>query len=622
MMDLLERADPGARAEIDVDRLRSLVDERIGLTRSLEPSRQPLKRPWIAAFAAFAAVLAVAVPILLRFDDSLVVSPDFVPSIDQPGFDRVVPLASGGVQTMAIDGDTAWVMTSLQNSLQRVSLSSGVIEASYTIDGYTEGVSVGGGYVWLRSYDNGGLLRFNPELERVDLAIPLEGQPAGGAGWFSGALWPSTDQGVLYQISANGEILSQRPGIAKGQGLGHLWFYDPVDGSIRTISESGAEGAYSIEGDGPAISDLSEVRDVREAGGYLWLTTWGTPDAVVRFDPENGELLPLRAGRRPHGMTELDGQLWVSSHVDHELIRIDPESGETRHFPVAGKPGGIEAVNGDLWVLLFHPGALVRVDPDADLIESGAIVPAFTGGGSRSHSLHCTLGGVDEATRERVLFDQDFDGLGPTILLEPAGVLGHGTWSVIQARLSAEGYVVCSSGHLDEEGTPEERAADLDTALIASGIPGPYLLVSNLDGVHSARLFAAERDDVAGMVLVNPIPLGFQEFHDDLLPEFGHQPWLDLDPTVSAAVGSLDSTPLVVIGQSPDSTFLAERYISGAGLEAAEAEAAYWQRGLDFYVGLSTESRFVLAPSGGFDRLIWDEADLVVDEILALAKGG
>ncbi|MGB7861076.1 MAG: hypothetical protein WBM90_11310, partial [Acidimicrobiia bacterium] len=236
MKTLLERADPGERAEIDPDRLRALVDERIGLTTGLKPFPRPLRRPWVAAIAAFAAVVAVAVPVLLHTESSTLLAPEHDTRFDQPGFDRVVPLASGGVQTMAVDGDIAWVMTSLQNSLQRISLRSGEIEASYVIDGYTEGVSVGGGYVWLRSYDNGGVLRFNPELERVDLAIPLDGQPEGLGGWFADALWLSTDRGVLYQISGAGKILSNRPGIVKGQGLGQLWFYDPTDGSIKSIS--------------------------------------------------------------------------------------------------------------------------------------------------------------------------------------------------------------------------------------------------------------------------------------------------------------------------------------------------------------------------------------------------
>ena len=52
-------------------------------------------------------------------------------------------------------------------------------------------------------------------------------------------------------------------------------------------------------------------------------------------------------------------------------------------------------------------------------------------------------------------------------------------------------------------------------------------------------LFADGRDDFAGIVLVDPMPVGFQDFYDDLLPDLGgHPPWLDLDAAVADFLGA------------------------------------------------------------------------------------
>ena len=97
--------------------------------------------------------------------------------------------------------------------------------------------------------------------------------------------------------------------------------------------------------------------------------------------------------------------------------------------------------------LLNHPGALVRVDPD-DLIQSAEITADDWNG--FPHRLLCT--GTSE------------NG-GPTVLLESYDWLDYGSWSVIQARLSNEGYRVCANGYVEGEATPEQRAADLEEAL-------------------------------------------------------------------------------------------------------------------------------------------------------------
>jgi hypothetical protein len=601
MIDLLERADPAIGVEGDMNRIRAKVDERIGISAQLRPLPSRTPRPWIIAAAGFAVVIAFAIPVLLPQEPPSVFAPQFDGIADLPGVQDVIGLASGGVQTMAVDGDVIWVMTALQNQLQRISIPAGEVEMTYTIDAYVEGVAVGGGYVWLTSYDNGGeTLRFDPDAGAVDLTIPIGGRAA----WFGANLWVSTDEGQLHQISVEGENLFTGSGEIKGEGLGYLWVNDPETGLISSLAEDGARGEVVI----PTVTGADTmsgggVRTVTEAGGDLWLMDgdypWGTN--LSRFDPATGEFGSF--GSLTFGlldMTEFEGSLWVTSHTDHLLIRVDPESGEMRRFPMPGKAGGIVEADGSLWVTLYHPGALVRLDPNADLIQSADIVADDWD--RFPHRLLCT--GTGEAG-------------GPTVILEPYDWIEYGSWSVIQAQLSNKGYVVCANGYLEGEATPQQRAADLTEALTEAGISGPYVLVATGDGVHSTRLVSDGNSEIAGVVLVDPVPVGFQDLMDSwFAPDSRTPTWLDLDQAVSDSIDDFGDLPLVVIEGDPEAVFLSKNFINGQGQERAETLNNAWAAGLAFYAGLSTDTTSVVADGTGLHMVVWDQPDLVVEQIL------
>jgi len=609
MIELLERADPAKDLDADRSRLRGKIDERIGISAPLRPAQSRFRRPWLIAVASFAAVVAVAVPVALRTDPPSVFAPNLDGLDAHPGVQAAVPLASGGLQAMDAEGDTIWVMTTLQKLLQKVSAQSGEIEATYPIEARVEGVVVGGGGLWLTSPDNGGeVLRFDPEAGAVDLIIPIGALP-GWSNWFGDSLWVGTGEGQVIRISSEGEILSTLPGeLIGGEGLGYLWANDPSTDLISSLSDNGQVGELVIPTErGLETMSGSGIRQVAEADGRLFLLDgdhpWGTNLNV--YDPASGEFgafTGLTFGLLD--LIEFDGSLWVTSSSDHVLIRIDPRSGEQHRYPLPGKPGGLAVADGALWVTLYHRGALIRLDTGADLIEMGPIV-------------------VDDWNRfpHRLLCTGSGESGGPKVILQPSDWIDYGSWSVIQAELSSEGYVVCSNGYLEGETTPQQQAADLEQALSEAGISGPYVLAAAVDGVHAARLFADERDDVAGIVLVDPMPVGYQDFYDDLLPDLaGHPPWLDLDVQVSQSLDGIGDVPLIVIEQDPDSVFQSGPFIDGVGPEAAEAVNTYWQDGLAFYAALSTDSRSVIANGSGLDMVIWDHPDLVIEQILDLVR--
>jgi streptogramin lyase len=629
LLDLLARADPAADLAVPDDRLRAEVDRR--LAGGAEPLRRPgtakQRRAWVAAAASFVAVAALLAPLLiLRFDSAggdaqpvtdLVGGADLV---ELPGIEAAVDIGGGGIRTIAADGDTIWVLSAVMHELVRVDATTNSVVGRYPIEPWAEGVAVGGGYVWLTGLDDGGeVLRFDPEEGAVDLSIPLDADmpPWPKAFWFGDRLWVSAG-GVTRQISADGEVLDIQPGDLKGEGLGLLWRVGPDSpDTLQSVDEGGTIGDIAIELGGGPVPDGDEIGLVTEAGGYLWLLSGDDRpgDDVVRVDVGSGEAVPVAL---PGGLLSMEGSggvLWVTSITDHVVARVDPETLETTSHPLPGKPGGMVDADGSLWTPLYHPGVLLRTDPEADLFPEAARIVDQTVDG---HRLLCTIGGLDGEEVASLRTDPgSYDGPA-TVILDAQGWIGYGSWSVVQSMLGETGLMTCSHGYVgrDTIPPPDERAADLAEALETTGLDGPYLLVANGDGVHSSRLFAGSGVDVAGMVLVDPMPIGFQTFLDGLVPDLsGHPPWSDLDEATSDALGDIGSAPLTVIGQDPESTYLSPGMRDYAGDALAEEINDAWQDGLAFYASLSTDTRSIVADGSAMERIPWSQPELVVEEI-------
>ncbi|HKY48874.1 MAG TPA: hypothetical protein VJQ79_12915, partial [Acidimicrobiia bacterium] len=427
MNDLLQRIDPAVGSVIDSESLRARVDERLGLAGTLSPVPVRVRRRWQAAAATFAIVLAIFVPVMLSRQGATRENFAFEQAAYQvPGVEAVLQeSAGGGVRTFALDGDTLWVTSALARRLTRVDVANNLVERSYLIDAYVEGVTVGGGYLWLLSYDNGGeVLRFDPGLGVVDSAIPLGAEP-GGMKWYADRLWVSNTDGQLLQISVDGVIESTAPGELVGMAFGSLWVIDPETRMLQDYTSAGP-GNVAIPTEGMLVGH------VIEGAGYLWVLErdLSIVGSVHRYDLDGGEPTSVRVGYGAHSMVELAGSIWIASIWDETVTRIDAATAEVLSVsPMPGRTGALAAADGSLWVSFYQPGLLVRVDPEAELMEIGDVVVDEVVDGYR---FLCTGGGD-----------------GPTILLDPEWWIGPGSWSVIQAQLSSEA-LVCSHGAVDD----------------------------------------------------------------------------------------------------------------------------------------------------------------------------
>ncbi|MDH3192757.1 MAG: hypothetical protein OEM40_00420, partial [Acidimicrobiia bacterium] len=123
------------------------------------------------------------------------------------------------------------------------------------------------------------------------------------------------------------------------------------------------------------------------------------------------------------------------------------------------------------------------------------------------------------------------------------------------------------------------------------------------------------RSDVVGVVLVDPMPIGFESFYDSQIGDSRHPPWLDLRTELSDSLTGLSSIPLVVIGQGPTAVYGAEKFINDSG---GTEVRDFWQDGLSFYESLSSASRSVTSANNGLTGIVWNEPDLIVRQTLSL----
>jgi hypothetical protein len=438
----------------------------------------------------------------------------------------------------------------------------------------------------------------------VDATLALTGSFATGSHWFDGRLWVSTDDGQVHQVSADARLIASEPGQVKGEGLGYLWFADPDTGLLTSIAEGGSRGDVVVPMDGTITPTADGLRMVTGAGGFLWLMDDDFPNgsAVTRYDPVAGSLQPVHITTSLIDMVEFGGDLWISSLLDGVIARLDVNSGDVELFAVPGRPGALLVADGALWMATNQPGSLSRVDP-AGLLRSGTR----------------TVDVAIDTDRLLCTGQSDGSGSGQTVLLDANSWLGPGSWSMLQAELSARGVTSCAHG-IDPSVSPVERAGRLEELLAASGLQGPFVLVAAVDGVHSTRAFAAGRDDISGMILVDPVPLGFEATYNELTGEVGHPPWLDVDAEVAAGFGDLGDVPLTIIGHDPSAVFGARQFEEMVGTAAAGRLTRIWDEGLTFYTTLSSNSRSVTVDAA-FDAIAWTRYPVIADEVILLLTG-
>jgi pimeloyl-ACP methyl ester carboxylesterase len=214
----------------------------------------------------------------------------------------------------------------------------------------------------------------------------------------------------------------------------------------------------------------------------------------------------------------------------------------------------------------------------------------------------------------------------PRVIFDSGAGVGAAHWSRVQAGVAEHTATFAydragqgASDPLPGQWTLQQLADDLDAAVRAVSLPGPYLVVGHSFGGHVVRTFAARHPEaVLGMALVDARPTRI----DEMCPAW--RDWAraqDADPALDQAVDEanqqvdalpdLGHLPLTVLSHGISDM------IDPASLAAEvsdEFEAA-WQSLQREHARMSTVGRLVVAEHSG--HMIADtEPELITSTVL------
>ncbi|UCD75878.1 MAG: alpha/beta hydrolase [Phycisphaerales bacterium] len=227
-------------------------------------------------------------------------------------------------------------------------------------------------------------------------------------------------------------------------------------------------------------------------------------------------------------------------------------------------------------------------------------------------------------------------------------------WAPIQERIASK-TTVCvydraGYGQSEPGSFPRDSgriARELKDLLEGAQIPGPYVLVGHSIGGLNMQVFAGEfRDDVAGVVLLDPPPLswirgecyqGLHSMADEMTARWRdeadaysestdpgersraaflrtlaseHEEVFNTSSALAGRIATFGDIPLIVIGSGRPNPMFGE---------LAEEYQKYWVEQSRLLAEKSENGRFVLA-EGSSHNLYADEPELVVQSILSVVS--
>jgi pimeloyl-ACP methyl ester carboxylesterase len=251
-------------------------------------------------------------------------------------------------------------------------------------------------------------------------------------------------------------------------------------------------------------------------------------------------------------------------------------------------------------------------------------------------------GSVDVGTHV-LRFDKAGEG-SPTVVIDVGIGSRSEDWAAIRAQVSLETTFVTydRAGYGRSEMGPLPRdagvvAEELHSLLEAASPPGPYILVGHsLGGLHMQIFAARYPDEVAGMVLLDPPPLGwirgeaYSELHamaEEMTAEWQgradaggdsadffrtiaseHREMFGRSGDLAAEIASFGDIPLVVIASGRTNPMFGD---------IAEEYQQYWIEQSLLLSGKSNRGEFVLAEESSH-MLHTDAEQLVVEQILSM----
>jgi len=295
-------------------------------------------RPPGLLVAATIAVIAAALVLTLRREDSVSTGPNTVAVIDPTSNSVGESIKVGtGPAGIAIGEGGAWVANFDDRTVSRLDVDTATEIGRTGGVGVPTAIAVGEGGIWVGD-------EFADTLSLID---------------------PRTSQ-VVNSIDGAG-------GTGVAVGFGSVWVTDAKSDSVLRINPStfDVERIRLERGSGPAA--------VAAGHDAVWVTN-SLKKSVAKIDPDTGAIAAADIALccAPSAIAAGPSGVWVTSIESDAVAKIDPDTDSSAlSVEVGDAPTGIVATADAVWVAASRAGSVWRIDP-----RSGSLVSRISLGGS------------------------------------------------------------------------------------------------------------------------------------------------------------------------------------------------------------------------------------------------
>jgi YVTN family beta-propeller protein len=334
--------------------------------RSIVPPPRT-RRKVVAVVVAFAVVAAlVAIPLVARrAGGSTEIEPNSVGVLD-PESGEVTAMV--GLEespgSIAASSEALWVTNPDVGTVTRIDpIEQDVQDSTIQVGENPTGIAAGFGAVWVLESGGPSVSRISPDTNQVVKTISVGNGPAGIAVG-EGAVWVTNRfDGTISRIDPDtSNVVEDIPvgldprGIAAG--FDSVW-----------VALAGSNQVVRID---PKTNDVTQPIGVGNAPGSLAVSAdavWVVntlDDTVSEINPDTNSVVDtIGVGDGPSGIAVVQGSVWVANEWDGTLSRIEP--GQTSDSPtvIGSVPHGLTGLNGALWVSVrgtatSHRGGTLR----------------------------------------------------------------------------------------------------------------------------------------------------------------------------------------------------------------------------------------------------------------------
>jgi len=354
--------------------LASAFSEAVGVAQRpgrVRPIRSRRKRRRMLAVAALAVAMVVAFftgLVLFGGGETFVPGVNTVARIDTSSgsFDEPIPVGDfpNGI---AFARDSMWVINQESQTIQEIDPSTGETATPTATQGFPTGIAGGPDGVFVTtgfSSDQSGsshVLSVTPNDSSVQQLCPVPSS-TNGIALGGGFIWVTVpDAGDVLRLDPT-QCDPQRIQLGSGTDPEYIavrgdplqvWVGDGVSPNVyRVNSENLKVDTFGVAGPPTGIALGS---------GSVWVSVGGS-DEVMQLDTagqsKNTISLDAPGCNGPQGIAVAANQVWVGCYGSGELVRIDPTNGAVVGNPllVHGAPDAVVAdPNGNVWVSVHQP---------------------------------------------------------------------------------------------------------------------------------------------------------------------------------------------------------------------------------------------------------------------------